>query len=320
MSTPVSRATLLHRAGAAAAVTLLPAPAFAQGALTTVKLGATPSDDMTPIIFAQKSEIFRRHGLDVQINRMTSGAAGAAGLLGGVFDFAKASVTTVLSAHEKNIGFTIVGEAVVNDPKAVYAGFLVQKDSPIQSGKDFNDLLVGVAAIGDIGSIALSTWVDQHGGNAKSMKFVEVPFPAAGAAVEAGRVTVSECSNPNLAVAMDSGKLRLVSVMDSIAPQYVEVAWVTTRDVSAKRPEVVRAFVAAYKESVTYTNTHRQQTIPLIAEFTGIQPDVIGRMARALAWPTVIPAHIQPVIDASLRFGAITKSFPAAEIIDANAR
>jgi NitT/TauT family transport system substrate-binding protein len=316
---PVSRSAFLRRTGAAAALGLLPVPAFAQGALTTVRLGATPSDDMTPIVYAQKSGIFRRNGLDVQISRMTSGAAGAAGLLGGVFDFSKGSVTTVLAAHEKNIPFSIVGEAVVNDPKALYAGFLIGKESPLQIGKDFNDQLISVAAIGDIGNIAISLWIDQHGGNAKSVKFVEVPFPAAGAAVEAGRVTAAENSNPNLQVAMDAGKLRLLPVMDVIAPTYLEVAWITTRDISAKHPAMVRAFVRSYKESVTYTNTHRQQTIPLSSEFTGIQPDVIGRMARALAWPTVVPAHIQPVIDATLKFGAITKGFPAGDIIDANA-
>ena len=43
-------------------------------------------------------------------------------------------------------------------------------------------------------------------------------------------------------------------------------------------------------------------------------------MARALAWPTVVPGHIQPVIDATLKFGAITHGFPASEIIDVNAR
>ena len=82
----------------------------------------------------------------------------------------------------------------------------------------------------------------------------------------------------------------------------------------------MRAFVRAFGESVTYTATHHDETAPLMAEFTGIPLATIQRMARALAWPSVVPAHIQPVIEATLKFGAITKGFPAAEIIDANAR
>lgn len=307
---------------AAASATLLPGLARAQSAASvfTIKLGATPSDDMTPIIYASKSGIFQKHGLDVQITRMTSGAAGAAGLLAGTFDLAKASVTTILAGKERGIPFSIVAAAVVNDPKAVYAAFIVPKESPIQGGKDFNDQLVAVPAIGDIGSIALTLWVEQHGGNPKSIKFVEIPFTAAAAAVDAGRVAAAEISNPNYAVALETGKFRTIPVMDSIAQQYIEVAWVTTKDFSTKNPQIVRAFARAYAESVTYTAAHHEETAPLMAEFTGISLGTIQRMARALAWPTVQPAQLQPVIDVSAKFAAIKQRFPAVELIDVNVR
>jgi len=276
---------------------------------------------MTPIVYGVHAGIFQKHGLDVQINRMTSGAAGAQGLIGGAFDFAKASVTTILSGHEKGIPFSIVAEPVVNDPKNVYSAFVVLKDSPIQGGKDLDGQLVGVPAIADIGSIALNLWLERRGTSAKNLRFVEIPFPAAGAAVEAGRVVMAEISNPNLQVALESGKLRtLPGTFDAIANTYLEVAWCTTTDFSTKHPDSVRAFVRAFGESVTYTASHHDETAPLMAEFTGIPLATIGRMARALAWPSVVPAHIQPVIDATLKFGAISKGFPAAEIIDPNAR
>jgi NitT/TauT family transport system substrate-binding protein len=314
------RSRFLAAAGTALASTLVPRTTRAQTP-TIVKLGATPSDDMTPIVYGQHAGIFQKHGLDVQINRMTSGAAGAQGLIGGAFDFAKASVTTILSAHEKGIPFSIVAEPVVNDPKNVYSAFVVLKESSIQGGKDLDGQLVGVPAIAAIGSIALNLWLERRGSNAKNLRFVEVPFPAAGAAVEAGRVVAAEISNPNLQVALERGKLRIIpGTFDAIANTYLEVAWCTTTDFSSKHPETVRAFVRAFGESVTYTATHHDETAPIMAEFTGIPLATIEHMARALAWPTVVPAHIQPVIDATLKFGAITRGFPASEIIDVNAR
>jgi HAE1 family hydrophobic/amphiphilic exporter-1 len=313
-----TRAAFLARVGAAGIV-LAPHHLGAQ-TVATIRLAATPSDDMTPIVYGQKSGLFQKHGFEVQINRMTSGAAGIAGLLSGTFDMAKGSVTTILQGHEKGLPFTLVAEAVVNDPKAVYAGFIVAKDSPIQSGKDFNDQLVAIPAIGDIGSAALALWVDQRGGNAKTIKFVEVPFTAAAAALEAGRVGAAEISNPNLAVALDSGKFRLLPVMDAIANQYVEVGWVSTRDFSSKNAALLRSFVRGYAESVRYTATHHDETVPMMAEFTGIAPGIIGKMPRALAWPSVVPGHLQPVIEAYVKFGGLQRSFPAADIIDPNAR
>jgi ABC-type nitrate/sulfonate/bicarbonate transport system substrate-binding protein len=209
----------------------------------------------------------------------------------------------------------------VNDPKNVYSAFVVLKESPIQGGKDLDGQLVGVPAIADIGSIALNLYLEKRGTNAKALRFVEVPFPAAGAAVESGRVVMAEISNPNLQVALERGKLRILpGTFDAIANTYLEVAWCTTTDFSSKHAETVRAFVQAFDESATYTATHHDETAPLMAEFTGIPLATIQHMARAFAWPRVVPAHIQPVIDATVKFGAITKGFPAAEIIDVNAR
>ncbi len=323
MTVRASRAGFLQRTGVAAATAvLLPSRAFAQGAApATVNLGATPSDDMTPILYGQKAGIFRKYGLDLQVTRMTTGQVGAQGLVAGTFDIAKVSTTTILTAHEKGIPFSIVAEAFLNNAKTPASGFVVLKDSPIQTGKDFNDANVASAGLGDIGTIALSAWVDQHGGNSKSIKFVEIPFQAVGASVEASRVAAGVISNPNLAIALDAGKLRMIpGVFESIAPIYAEVVWVTTKEFSAKHPELVRAFARGYSEAVTYTNAHHDETVALVADYSGIKPEVIAKMARVLAWPAVTPAHIQPVIEVSVRYGLLKASFPAAEIIDPNVR
>jgi NitT/TauT family transport system substrate-binding protein len=320
MPTHASRASFLQTAGVTGALTALPVRAFAQN-VTTVSVGATSSDDMAPILYGQKAGIFRKYGLDVQTNKMTAGVAVAQALVAGTFDFGKASVTTIFSGHEKGIPFSIVAEAFLNNAKDPSSAFIVLKDSPIGSGKDFNGVLVASAGLGDIGTMALSAWVDQHGGDAKTIKFVEIPFAAVGAAVESGRVAAGVASNPNLAVALAAGKVRMIAgVFEAIAPLYCEIAWMCMREYSAKHPDVVRAFARAYNESVTYTNAHHDETVPIVAEFTGMQPAVISKMARVLAWPTVVPAHIQPVIDASVKYGVLKAPFPAADVIDPNVR
>lgn len=93
----------------------------------------------------------------------------------------------------------------------------------------------------------------------------------------------------------------------------------TTKDYSAKHPDVVRAFGRAWSESATYTNAHHTDTVAMMAEFTGASLGVVQRMTRAIAAPTLVPAQIQPVIDAAAKYGAIKRSFPARELIDPNA-
>jgi NitT/TauT family transport system substrate-binding protein len=167
--------------------------------------------------------------------------------------------------------------------------------------------------------MALMAWVEQHGGDPKTMKFVEVPFTAAVAAVESGRVAAAECSYPAIAVALERG-MHLIPAYDGLGSQYVLTAWVTTKDYSAKHPEAVRTFNRAYVESATYTNAHHAETAPMMAEFTGIQLATIQHMVRGTAGTAIVPGLLQTVIDASVKYGAIKHSFPAQELIDVNVR
>jgi len=316
-----ARVTFLCVSGAALAAAALPVRSRAQGSGTTtvIRLGATPSDDMTPIVYGMKTGIYQRAGLDLQVTRMANGPSVMAGVVSGAFDIGKTSIQTVFDAHQKGLPFTICAIAIVYVSRAPYAAYVVPKDSPIRTGKDFNNQLISTGAIGGIGQTALFAWVDSHGGDSKSVRFVEIPYTAAVAAVESGRVAAAEMSQPALAVAVDHG-LRLIPVFDALGPEYPFVVWVTTKDYSAKHPETVRAFYRAYTEAATYTNAHHPETAPLMAEFTGISLETISHMTRGEAGTRLSAKPIQAVIDTCVKFGALKQGFPAQEIVDVNAR
>jgi NitT/TauT family transport system substrate-binding protein len=311
-----SRRRFLAALAAASTATSLTQNAGAQG-LQTVQLAATPSDDMTPILYGQRSGVFGKVGLDVQITNMTSGAAAAAAVSSGTFAFGKSSLTTLLVAHEKGLPYTLVAADVMYDAKSPYAAFVVNRDGP-RTGKDFNDKLIAVSSLGDMGSVALQAWVDERGGDAKTLRFVEIPLSAAVAALDLNRVAAAETSVPALAAAVESGKI-LIPAYDTIAKAFLLAAWFTTSDYSAKNPNAVRAFARGFATAAAYTNAHHAETAAMMAEFTGVAVGVIQRMTRAIAGTSLVPAQIQPVIDAAAKYGSIKRSFPAREMIDANA-
>lgn len=310
----VNRASFLF--GTTTAAAFLPRRAGAQ-ALTTLRLGTSSGDDVTPIIYGQKSGIFAKYGLDIQVNRMTGAAA--AGLVGGSFDLGKAVITTLLEAHENELPLSVVAAASVLNPKATYVAFLLRKDSPIRTGKDFNDQFVGVGTLTDVGQVAMLKWVDEHGGDAKSIKFVEVPTTAGPAAVDQGRLAASESTYPVIAAALETGRLRIAPILDVLESGCVITAWATTKEFSTKHPDAIRAFARAWRESATYTNVHHGETVEMMSEFTGISAALIAKMPRATAGTTLAPAQIQPVIEAAVKYGTLKRAFPAAELIDPNA-
>jgi len=287
-------------------------------ALQTIQLGATPSDDMTPILYARKNGLFAKAGLDVQLTNTSSGAATAAAVSAGTFAFGKSSLTTLLIAHEKGLPYTLVAADVVYDARSPYAGFITAPDAGIKTGKDFADKLVAVSSLGDMGAVALQAWVDGHGGDGRAIKFVEVPLSAALAAVDAHRVAAAEASIPVLAAALDAGKV-LIPAYSTIAPTFLLAAWFTTSDYSKQHPDVVRAFARTFATAAAYTNAHHAETVAMMAEFTGIDAGVIAHMTRTISGTSLLPAQIQPVIETSVKYGALKRSFPAREIIDVNA-
>jgi len=308
----------MTRSGALAAVAVLGIRTVARAA-EAVRLGGVASDDMTPIVYGRASGIFGRAGLDVQLTKMSNGASVAAGILSGTFDFGKVTLSTLLEAHERGLPFTCVTPSIVYDRRSPYAAFIIAKDTSFTSGKDFNNQLIAVSGLGDIGSLGLRAWVEQHGGDPKSLRFVEVPLSAAGAAVNEHRVAAAETSQPALDAALGSGTVRALQALDAIAPTFLLAAWVTTAEFSAKHPDVVRAFCRAWAESATYTNAHHPETAALMAEFTGVPVELVQRMRRALAGIRLVPAQIQPVADAAFKYGVIKTPIPAHELIDANA-
>jgi NitT/TauT family transport system substrate-binding protein len=307
----------LARLGALAGGAFLGTAAGARAA-EAVKLGGVASDDMTPIVYGLKSGIFARAGLDVQLSKMPNGASVAAGVLSGSFDFGKATLSTILEAHERGIPFRCVTPSIVYDAKVPYAAFIMAKDATLATGKDFNNQLIAVSGLGDIGSLGLRAWVEQHGGDPKSLRFVEVPLSAAAAAVDERRVAAAETSQPAFDAAIESGKVRALQALDAIAPTFLLACWFTTADYSAKHPDVVRAFSRAWAESATYTNAHHAETAVMMAEFTGVPVALVQRLRRAVAGVTLVPAQIQPVIDAAVKYGAIKQGFAARDLIDAN--
>ena len=81
--------------------------AFAQSALTPVRIASNPINDVTPLLYAQNSGLFKNAGLDVTLQKATNGSAVAAALAGNAIDIGKVSSTAIITAHAHGIPLTI---------------------------------------------------------------------------------------------------------------------------------------------------------------------------------------------------------------------
>ena len=281
-----------------------------------VTIATLINDTATPALYADHAGLFTKAGLNVQLQVLSTGAAAQAAIVGGAAQFALSSLVGVITAHEKGIPFTLVAPAGVATSDVPYSQFVVRIDSPIKTGRDLNGKTIGAAGLGDLDTVAVMNWVDQNGGDSKTLKFVEMPAPVALAAIEDGRIDGADLNTPTLTRGLEDGKVRsLAQIFDAISPRFENTAWFTTTDYANANRDVVGRFVRAMAESNAYCNAHHADTVQLVADNAKLDPKLVARMARITFGDYLRPADLQPLINVTAKYGVIAKAFDARELI-----
>jgi NitT/TauT family transport system substrate-binding protein len=314
------RTTSMSRAGALAALPALAllasGPAGSQE-LQRIRVAGPANDGFRALYYGVRSGIFRRYGLDVQPLIVNSGAAGTAALVGGSAEVAYTNIVTVIQGHRRGIAMRIIAPATLySTERPSSTGTLVLTNSAVKSGRDLNGKILGTLALGDLNAVATLAWIDQTGGDSKSVRLIEVPSSAVVAFLEENRADAVTAIEPGLSQALATGKVRAVTrPLDAIAKRFQAGAYVVMAGEADKIPDAMSRFARALHESQLYTNSHFAETVDLVASYSGVAPDVIARSTRMIDPEFVDPRNIQPVIDLLAKYGQLEKAFPAEDII-----
>lgn len=306
----LARARLL----AAAVALAVPARVRAQ-TLEKIRVVAVPTDDMTPIYYAIRNGEYRRAGLDVEVVAANSGSASTAAIVAGAYELGKASPMGSLLAHLRGLPLTIVANGAVWDPKHPFNLVLAAADSPIKSAADCNGKIGAVPGLNDVAHLSILQWVDRNGGDSKSMKWLEIPNSALGAALIEHRIDVTCLNEPQLSAALEGGKIRrLADAFTAIAPRWVASVYLANPDWAAKNADAVRRWVKVTYETAGWCNAHQPETAAMMSEVTKIPLPVFQKMARIEGTTTHDPSLLQPVMDLGLRYNVLPRGFPVKEL------
>jgi NitT/TauT family transport system substrate-binding protein len=301
---------------AAATFASLCGRALAQSAPTLRVIGP-PNDGFKAVYYGVKAGVFRKYDVDVEVTLINSGAAAAAALIGGTADIAYTNITTLVTAHTKNIPVQILAPgALFNTDGKMLTAILVLKDAPIRSGRDLNGKTAGSVSLGDTMAASIRAWIDQTGGDSRTVKIIEVPASAVVQMLEEGRVSVAALNEPAVTQAMATGKVRAITNPNAaIAKTFLAALFAVMAPAADKNPEAMRRFARAMHEASAYTNTHLAETVDLVAGYSGITPDVVARSARFTDAEYVDPALVQPIIEVLAKYGVTDRTFPAQDVI-----
>jgi NitT/TauT family transport system substrate-binding protein len=202
------------------------------------------------------------------------------------------------------------------NPASPDGGLIVATASPVKTAKDLNGKIVGVPALGDLNTLATRAWLDQNGGDSKTIAFVEIPIAAQLAALTEGRIAAGGIINPFLSEAVNSGQARLFAPFYSaIASKFMLSGWFTTADFVAKHRDGIAKFQRIIDTSSTWANAHHAETVPMLATWSGVTPEQAAHLTRMTVGTRISADDVQPVIDLLAKYNVLAKPFDAHEMI-----
>ena len=282
-----------------------------------IRIGSGPDDQATPLLYGVKAGIYKKYGLNVEVEKLAGAAAVAAALAGGSLELGKASSLGVVNAYGKGLPFTVIGNIAYYDSSRPDLALLVAPDGPIKAPKDLEGKTFGSVSLSDLNSISTEAWLDAHGVDRAKVKMVELPASSSQAAIGQGRIDATMVYEPYLS-AFTSGpnKLRIlgypldaVGKRFSIAMLFGNVTWVNAHK------DIVDKFLRATQEAALYLNNHGDEASALIAEFGGLDPATVANMKHPERGVIITPTDIQPIIDVAAKYKVIPTDFSAADMI-----
>jgi ABC-type nitrate/sulfonate/bicarbonate transport system substrate-binding protein len=262
-------------AAVCAALALL---AFDGGAAaqTRLRVGKAQAQQFAfvPLDVGIAAGIFRKHGLDIEIANFGGDAKLLQALAAGSIDMALGGGPTIAFVAK---GTPMLGVAAIADAPGTIM-LVVKKDGPVKTEDDLKGRTVSVSTAGSLTYWLTKELSRQHGWGNDGIKIAPLGTPIAQvAALRTGQVdgVVTETSTILRLEEEGAGRI-LVRFRDRIKDFHVHAAFASNALI-AHNPDAVRAFLAAWFETIRYMETHRDETVAIAARVAGVPPTVAAR-------------------------------------------
>ena len=184
------------------------APAAAQTAPATVRIGSIAIDASGESYYGVESGIFASNGINAQVTTSNTGAAILTAVLAGDLDVGIANPLQIASAIARGIPLQMLAPAALYSLKDANANLVVAKDSPFKTPKDLVGATFGVSSLADFNQLSL-LGIPRHEQRAEGQRqFVELPFSQVGAALQRGTIGAAVITEPFKSDAIRAGQIR----------------------------------------------------------------------------------------------------------------
>lgn len=257
-----------------------------------VTLAALSIGQIAPMVLADEQGIFTKHGIDLDISFIEPPAL-VPTLMSGKAQFIWNNPPALLAARSNKVPLKSVTTVSVagDDPATFPIQVMVPKNSDIKSLKDLAGKTVATASLFQLNDLALMQSLAEVGVDAKTVKFVEIPFPTMAEALKAGRADAIISTEPFVTITKASGgAIPLVSASEGLSATTPISVIASSEKFIADSPDVVKNFRAAVDEASTYAVAHDAEVRATIPKITKLTPELAKVISLAPIDTTDDPA------------------------------
>jgi ABC-type nitrate/sulfonate/bicarbonate transport system substrate-binding protein len=264
------------------AIVLVFATATSQAAdLMTLRLAQS-----TPMLWPQtrianEAGLWAKHGLSVNQTLFATGREAMQALLGGQADVAEVAPTPLVLAAFAEQPVRTFAVVARWSPWRV----LVRTDRGITNAGDLKGKKIGIA-VGTSSDLAFSYFLDLHGVSKSSVEIVNVSPPDMIPALESGSVDAINIWQPFTYEAERRLGAGVRGLPYTFTNNYLLL---TTTDVAAKKPELLKRTLAVMKDADKFLTGDKEKAIGWMAKAAGMKPETLRAVWSEVEFGTVAP-------------------------------
>jgi NitT/TauT family transport system substrate-binding protein len=274
---------------------------------TTLKVGVIPIADVAPLYVGIKQGFFKQEKLTIKPQLAEGGAIITAQVVSGDVQIGFSNTTSLVIASSKKLPVQIVASGVHGAASGsdAWDALLTKKGSPITNPKALEGKTVGVNTLNNVGPLTINSAMEKAGADYKKIKYVEVPFPDANAALNTGRIDAAFVVEPFVSQGKAQGAQQLLHPYEQLAPNYTVATYFATKQYATQNKDVLDRFVRAINKSMTYAQSHPDVVRQVVPTYTKIPKDVAAKM-RLPQWSTDLnEPTIRQTVDLAQKYGYI---------------
>jgi NitT/TauT family transport system substrate-binding protein len=268
---------LYGRFVAALAGALAVAVSSAASAQTTLTVGkaAPNADPIIPVNVGNQLGIFKKHGLDLKIVDFNGGSKMATAMAAGSIDIGDGAGTEMVLVA-KGVPMTAICESAGPLP---FLAIGVPYDSPIHTIAQLKGKKLGFSSAGSLTDWLTKELVRKERWGTQGVVPVAIGN-GAGNIISAFRAHLidADIGVTSLFLAMEEKKSgRLLAPVSDYEGNLAAGTVYASNTLIKTKPDAVRAFVAAWIETVDYIRTHKAETVKIESGVTGFPESVMAK-------------------------------------------